>query len=139
MFTINHDSLCVSFGIINAIDKTSVIKSIGRCIGLEPFKDVVIANEAVNDIEIYNAAKLYVEIVYRPAGVPVTCDICSIKLHEIITDWTVFLKEMAFALNSNIFIDSSNKGYIIKPNGNIERKNYSTEFIDEIECVFIKE
>jgi hypothetical protein len=137
MFTNVQGNSCISFGIINRCNQSEIITSICKLTDLVPFKDVIIVHQSIINTEVYDNALLFVDLFYRSTGIPIFCDICSARINTIITDLDAFLINMARNLNSNIFFESNDVGYLIDTKGGMQKKKYTEEFINDVSCIII--
>lgn len=138
MFTINQNDSCLSLGAEKAVPAAVVINAIARALGLKPNIDVIIGDEHINNPSIYNNARLYVDVIPKPAGFLTYCLICKTDLHEEIIDPESFLKSISKELDSRIFVDKTeNIGFLISPEGVISERTFITKDIENNECVFV--
>ena len=137
MFTTNPNDSCLSFCTINIKNKDEMLGAISNILNLKKDKDVIIVSDHI-DIQIYNEAKLYLEVFQKPIGLPTFVDICSAKLNSFIFDFESFLRKLAIELKSEIFIDQNNKGFIITPSNEIRIVDYDFVYIEEEECIIIR-
>lgn len=137
MYTINRNSSCLGFGIINECSDAYILDADSKSLGLRGGIDVVLSVKSINELEVYDKALIYLDIYRKPQGIPIYCILCSVNIKNIIVDVVEFLEILSNTLNSSVFIDSNESGYVVKPNGDIETRKFESRFIGEIECVFI--
>lgn len=119
------------FLIEKKVEKTLIIESIAKLTHLEPFKDVVVLDKALYGTEIFENAKLWVEINYISKGFAVHCVVSGAKIAEIITDLDTFAEEIPGLLNSPVFFATGEyHGYLIGLDGGMQFKKYDV-FVDE--------
>lgn len=126
----------ISFGIQKIFDKNIIVEAIGKVTSLQPFKDIVIIEDLLKEGNVHSNARLYIDVIHKPAGFAILCNIGSPVLREHIPSVENFVKEMAKELDSNIFIDIGEyDGYLVKPDGSMEYKKFDTFLVDEDECL----
>lgn len=114
IFTIGGTSR--GFIIEKNVEKNLIIESIAKLTHLEPYKDVVVLDEALYGTEISQNAKLWVEINYFSKGFAVECVVSGTKIAEIITDLDSFAEKIPKLLNSSVFFETNEyRGYLIRP------------------------
>lgn len=125
IFTFSGTS--TGFFIEKNVEKTLIIESIAKLTHLEPYKDVVVHDEALYDPEISQNAKLWVDIKYFSKGFAVSCEVSGSK----IADLDAFAEKIPKLLNSPVFFPTGEyHGYLIGPDGGMQFKKYDV-FEDE--------
>lgn len=135
MFTINQDSSCIAIGLSERVQQSQILDAIGKILHFSNPQDVIISKDNLDNPEVYDNAKIYLDIDYKPSGLPIYCMICSAQLHTIIKDWKAFLLKLSQNLTTDIFIESNDVGYLIQRQGVIKRVNYDYYFVGESECL----
>ena len=135
MFTINPESSCIAFGIVARLPQNRIFDSIRKVLDVRNESDIIISKYGIDKPDVFERAILYLDVEEKPDGLPLYCMLCSVKIHEFITDWEFFLKSLAKEIGASVFIDSNNRGYLVEMSGNIEEVKFETFFLNQIECL----